>query len=344
MERSNFRDFRRRISWGSIFAGTVTVLAISILLSILSTSIGLFMFDPLSNHPTSGIGTTVGIWTIVALLISLLAGGFVAGKLAGTDGFIHGFVVWGTTLLITVILGAFLAVGAVKLTSNILGSISSATGSVLSGVGSVVKDGASELSDQANDLFGDIDFNDTLNSNDIQQNVRQALRRSGVREFQPGYLQNQMRAVKSDLKKTVKKVAANPEDADEIINKFLDRLKNRADNFAKNINRENLTKAISNNSDMTPAEVNHAVDQYMDLKNKAIEQGKEQIDNLEQAIQQAQQDWEVIKQKALVQAEKASKAAARSTLFSFIGILIGAILCAFAGFFGAKKTRQGYEA
>lgn len=344
MERTKARYLRHRISWGSIFAGTVTVLAISILLSILSTSIGLFMFDPLSDHPTSGIGTTVGIWTAIALIISLISGGFVAGKLAGEDGFIHGFLVWATTLIITVILGAMLAAGAVKLTANILGSVSSATGSVLSGVGSVVKDGASEISDQAKDVFGNIDLNTNLNGNNLQKNVRDALRRSGVKEFQPYYLQNQLNQVKTDLKKTIKKVVANPEDANDIINNFLDRLQNRTENFAKSINREDLTRAIANNSDMSQAEVEKAVDQYIDLTNQAIQQGKEEINNLEQTIEKARQDWEVMKQKALIKAEKASKAAARSALISFIAILIGAALCAFAGLFGSRKTREGYEA
>ena len=41
------------MSWGSVFGGVMTVLAISVLLSILNSSIGLFMFDPLSDHPVA---------------------------------------------------------------------------------------------------------------------------------------------------------------------------------------------------------------------------------------------------------------------------------------------------
>lgn len=108
----------------------MTVLAISVLLSILNSSIGLFMFDPLSDHPVAGIGTAVGIGSAIILVAGMAAGGFVAGKLAGMDGMIHGFLVWATTLIVAVVLGIFLAVGAAKMTVNTLGAVSSVTGSV----------------------------------------------------------------------------------------------------------------------------------------------------------------------------------------------------------------------
>ena len=94
MKKLSFAELKGRVSWGSVFGGVMTVLAISVLLSILNSSIGLFMFDPFADNPVSGIGTTVGIGTAVALIVSMIAGGFVAGKLAGVDGLIHGFLVF----------------------------------------------------------------------------------------------------------------------------------------------------------------------------------------------------------------------------------------------------------
>ena len=83
---NNWTELKKRVSWGSVFGGVVTVLAVSILLSVLSSSIGLFMFDPFADNPVSGIGTTVGIGSAVAVIVRMVAGGFVAGKLAGVDG------------------------------------------------------------------------------------------------------------------------------------------------------------------------------------------------------------------------------------------------------------------
>ncbi len=343
MERNRFTVLQKRVSWGSIFAGTVTVLAISFLLSLLGSSIGLFMIDPLSDHPMSGVGTTVGIWTVVSLLISLAAGGFVAGKLAGADGMIHGFLTWATTLIVTVVLGAMLAISAVKTTVNILGSISSAAGSVISNVGSAVGDGVSSLADEAQNVFGDIDFDD-MDKSEVKDNVRQALKKSGVKEFQPEYLDNQFKLIRSDLQKSVKKLVTHPNDADNIINDFTDRVKKRTETAFQDVNRDDLTKAIANNSSMSKAEVDKAVDEYIILYNNAREQGQERIADLEQTVADAKQQWEKMKQDAREKADKASNSAARSALWSFFGILIGGGLCAFTGFYGAKMTKELYEA
>lgn len=340
MDRFNFSELKNRVSWGSIFGGVMTVVAISILLSVLGSSIGFFMLDPLADHPADGIGTTVGIWTAIALIISMIAGGFVAGKLAGTDGMIHGFLVWATSLLFAAILGILLTIGAAKLTLNALGAVTSVAGNVISGAGSVIGSGISSLSDQAEDLFGDIDFNSDLQEGNIPQNIRKALAQSNVKELQPDYLQNQLEQVKTDLKKSVKKVVANPEDADNIINGFVDRLKKRTDKITKNVDREDLAKAIANNTNLSKAEAEKAIDQYMDMIDQATAKAKQELNKLEQTLQDAAQEWQEMKHKALVAADEATDAAARSMLISFFAILIAAILSSLAGAWGGRKTQE----
>lgn len=343
MRKFNFTELKGRVSWGSVFGGVMTVLAISILLSVLGTSIGLYMLDPLADHPASGIGTTVGIWSAVALIISMIAGGFVAGKLAGVDGMIHGFLVWATTLIFAAIVGVMLTIGAAKLTVNALGAVSSVAGNIISGAGSVVGSGISALSDQAKEHFGDIDFNTDIKGEDIPQNIRKALAQSGIKELQPNYLQDQLKEVKSDLGKSVKKVIANPEDADNIINKFMDRLKKRTDKITQNIDRNDLAKAIANNTNLSKAEADKAIDQYIDMINKTTAEAKQQINNLEQSLKNAAQEWKEIKHEALIAADEATDAAAKSALISFFAILAGAILCSIAGSYGGKKTQDHVE-
>lgn len=343
MRRFIFGDLKDRVSWGSVIGGVMTVLAISILLSILGSSVGLYMLDPLAEHPASGIGTTVGIWTAVALIISMIAGGFVSGKLAGVDGMIHGFLVWATTLFLVAILGVMITIGAAKLTVNALGAVSSVAGNVISGASSVVGNGISALSDQAENVFGDMDFNSDVNDSDVPQNIRKALVQSGVKELQPGYLKNQLNQVKTDLNKSIKKVVAAPEDADHIVNGFMDRLKKRADKITSNIDRNDLAKAVANNTNMTKAEADKAIDQYIDMINKAAAQAKEDINQLEQKMQEAAQEWKKMKHKALVAADEATDTAATSALISFIALLIAAILCSAAGSWGSRKTQDRVE-
>ena len=344
MSNSNFTKIRNHVSWGGIFAGVVTVLAISILLSILGSSIGLYMFNPLSSDPVSGVGTTMGIWSVISLLISLAAGGFVAGKLSGADGVIHGFIVWAMTLFISVFMILCLVISTAKLTFNVLGSVSSAVGSLASGVGSVVDDGLSGLSDQAKNVFSDVNINSDNAKYNVQDNVRQALKKSGIKELQPEYLDNELNEIKSDLNISLEKIVKNPNDADAIVSQFVNSIKTQAKEISTKIDRNDLTKAIANNSNMSKAEVDKTVNEYIELRNGAIEKAQEQLDKLNKSIEESKQKLDKIKQEALVQAEKASNEAATSGLISFFALTIGAIVSSFFGRYGVQKTKDGYEA
>ena len=337
---NNWDELKKRVSWGSVFGGVVTVLAVSILLSVLGSSIGLFMFDPFADNPVSGIGTTVGIGTAVALIVSMIAGGFVAGKLAGVDGLIHGFLVWGTTLIVGAFFGVLLTVGAARLTMNALGAASSVAGGVISGTGSIFGSGVSALSDQAKELFGGIDFKVDLKDGEIPKDIRAVLAKSKVKELQPDYLQKQLENVKTDLGKSVKKAIASPEDTDEIFKNFLTRLKEQTNNWAKSIDRNDLAKALANNTNMSKAEADKAIKQYTEIMRKASTEADKQIRNLEQSLEKATQEWQEVKQNTLEAADKAADAAARSALISFFALLIGAVLCCLAGAYGSRKTQE----
>jgi hypothetical protein len=120
---------RRRISWGAIFAGVVLVLAVQLLLSLFGLGVGLTTVDPVqgaNGMPTaSSLGIGAGIWWTVSYIIALIAGGYVAARLAGLvtsyDGVLHGLLTWAFALLVTfyllttalggVIGGAFRTVG-----------------------------------------------------------------------------------------------------------------------------------------------------------------------------------------------------------------------------------------
>jgi hypothetical protein len=96
----------RRISWGAILAGVVVVLVVQLLLMLLGLAIGMATIDPASgNTPqASTLGISSAVWWLVATAIAVLAGGWVAGRLAGmptrTDGTLHGVVTWAAATLI----------------------------------------------------------------------------------------------------------------------------------------------------------------------------------------------------------------------------------------------------
>lgn len=101
---------RARISWGAIFAGVIIAVAIQIVLGILGTGIGLTMVDPSEGTTpgAAGFGIGAGIYWLITTIIALGAGGYAAARVAGVhdrfDGLVHGLVVWGVTLLLTLYL------------------------------------------------------------------------------------------------------------------------------------------------------------------------------------------------------------------------------------------------
>ncbi|MBB3346085.1 hypothetical protein [Sphingomonas sp. BK069] len=118
-----------RVSWGAIFAGVVLAVAVQLLLGILGTGIGLSMVDPVEGTTpgATGFGIGAGLYWLITTVVALGAGGYAAARLSGVterfDALVHGLVVWGVTLILTLYLltsavggiigGAFRTVGAV---------------------------------------------------------------------------------------------------------------------------------------------------------------------------------------------------------------------------------------
>lgn len=137
-----------RLSWRAILAGIVVVIAVQLILSVLGAGIGLGFVD-LQNGQTPEIanfGTSAGLWWFVTTLISFAFGSYVAARAAGAptrfDGMLHGLVIWGLTLIVTVYLLST-ALG------SLIGGTFSALGSTVSAVGQSVQSVAPAAADMA---------------------------------------------------------------------------------------------------------------------------------------------------------------------------------------------------
>jgi ElaB/YqjD/DUF883 family membrane-anchored ribosome-binding protein len=96
----------KRMSWGAVLAGAVVALSVQLLLSLLGIGIGLATVDPAAGDTPSAasFGIATGVFYAIVTLLSLFAGGWVAGRLAGmpvrTDGLLHGLVTWSVAMLL----------------------------------------------------------------------------------------------------------------------------------------------------------------------------------------------------------------------------------------------------
>ncbi|WP_207191649.1 hypothetical protein [Paracraurococcus ruber] len=135
----------RRVSWGAVLAGVVVALAAGLTLNLLGLGIGATTIDAAARDtPDAGsLGIGAAAWVLVANLLALALGGYVAATLSGVavrlDAALHGLAVWGTCALLSVALLGNVAVGlafsAARGASNLLGGVASGVGSIASAAG-----------------------------------------------------------------------------------------------------------------------------------------------------------------------------------------------------------------
>ena len=90
---------RRAPFWGAIIAGTVAALALQVVLMMLGAGLGLAIYNPITDeNPIADLGTGAAVIQGLAAVVSLWAGGWVAGRFTGRAGLkvgcLHGFMVW----------------------------------------------------------------------------------------------------------------------------------------------------------------------------------------------------------------------------------------------------------
>ena len=100
---SDFVVGRPRLSWGAVFGGAVAALGLWALLYVFGLAVGLSTIDPNSMRGLRPSAMFAGIWAVIAPLIALFIGGWVAGRGAGfvgrAAGAVHGLVVWSLTTI-----------------------------------------------------------------------------------------------------------------------------------------------------------------------------------------------------------------------------------------------------
>ncbi len=139
----------KRTSWGAIFAGVIIVLIVQVLLSMLGVGIGASTVDVVEGQSpqASTIGIGAGIWWVVASLISVAVGAWVAGRLAGMpqrmDGALHGLVTWGLSALVVF----YLATTAM---SSLVGGAFSVVGSAVQTAGQAAYQGGQAAANASN--------------------------------------------------------------------------------------------------------------------------------------------------------------------------------------------------
>lgn len=338
MELVKETELNRRISWGSIYAGVVTVMAVSLLLTTLGSSLGFSMLSPQSDDVINGADKAVLIWSVISIVLSLACGGFVAGRLAGADGTIHGFLSWATSLLVASVLGFAVAGGILQMAGSAVGVAASATGSAVSGLGNAAGKASGATADIAQNIADRLGLNTHLTAPQTDEQVLDALRRSNIKELQPEFLQSQLQAAGRDIADSVKDLAVNPGNSETIIDTLIGKLKSRTEAVSKGVDRNEVKKALAENTRLSPEEAGRAVDSFIQARDKTVQEVRDRMTQLQSNLDDAKAQYAEFKKQAKEKADEAASAAAKIALWSFIALLAGAIVSTLAGWWGVKLT------
>jgi hypothetical protein len=119
VQRTESINVRNRTDWGAIWAGMFTFIAIWSVFGLLGVAIFATAANPKAANPVTGMSWGIGIWAVILTIIAMYVAGRETGRLAGVtnrhDGLIHGMIMFGlsvvATLIITVLGGSALAGG-----------------------------------------------------------------------------------------------------------------------------------------------------------------------------------------------------------------------------------------
>ncbi len=313
----------RRVSWGAVLAGTLIALMIVLLVNLLTLGIGFETIDPATEaDPLGGVGTGLSIGVIIANVLALFFGGWVAGRLAGnprtTEGVLHGILVWG---LVTLLSFWLLTTAVGRLVSGVTGAIGQGLSAVGGGIASVAPDAAGAV-ESALEAQGVSLENIRGEAQGLLSNVE------GVDIVEgEGSVQETAGEAAQDIESTAQAIAQNPQAATQEINELIDQLSASGESLADSANRQDLVEALAANTNLSQAEAENTVDGWIST-----------LQGVDVNVQGAQQELERA-------AQNASDALGRAALWALLGLLVGAVIAGIGGAVGSPSNpRQARRA
>ncbi len=302
-----------KISWSAILAGVLVSLVTMLVLNLLGIGIGLASINPVTEaRPFSGVGTGAIIWYVISNLIAIFAGGYTAARLSGIPipiiSTFHGILSWCLYTLISFWL-LTTAVG------SIVSGVGSAISQTLSSVGSVVGGGQnngnqSQQSGQSSPLSLD----------KITSEVKQILRQTGDPDLQPDAIENKAENATQDARQALRSGNAV---SDQEMGSILEQLLYRGENLVEDLDQKDVANVIASRTDMTQEEANNAAETVVRNFNEAKQEAKQLAAEAEQQAKEA--------------AAKAADVASSAAIWSFVALVLGAIVAAAGGRAGRPK-------
>lgn len=310
-----------RISWGSVFAGTLVGLAILASLTLLGMSIGFGVVDPSTDkNPLAGVGIGSAFWAVVIMIASLFTAGFVAARMSGqpntTTAMMHGVTVW-----------ALVTVAMIWLAGTVVGGLIGGTISTISSGASAVGSAITQAASYTERQISQINFEEAL-PNQLPPEVQSRLEARGLTienfrtEFRQAIYnsalgQDDLNQLRENARETAREIVQNPRDYQSIISDFVDNLTDSGeDAVISEAERMQIIDQLVERTGITRTEA----ETYIAETEAKVLQLRQ---NVMQAFEQAQQQ-------ALEATETALNGLTKAAFWSFAGLAM-ALIAAAAG-------------
>ena len=142
-----------RLSWGAVLAGLVFVIAMSWLLFLFGSAVGLGIADATDMEAIGdGLGMGAVIWMLISSIVTFFLGSVLAARLSGrsneTTGMMHGVTLWSVGTALMIVLGYFGMSGLLQTGQAMVKGMVSTTAAI----GTATVTGASAVGAAAEDL------------------------------------------------------------------------------------------------------------------------------------------------------------------------------------------------
>ncbi|MDT2813709.1 methyl-accepting chemotaxis protein [Vagococcus carniphilus] len=328
------RDRGYSLSWGAIFSGVVTFIALFFSLSLIGSAIGFGMFEPTSNEPLNGVGTGLLIWTLISLILSYLGAGFVSGVSASGVGLLHGFLTWCSSLIVMLFILSYMTIGVFSTVNSLLGNTTSAIGK-----GSeIVASGASDLVEKTfKEITSDLKKIDT---DKLESTIEASLKDTKIPELQPDYLKNELSQATDDVKSAGEELVLHPENSDTIMTDLSNRLTDRVKKINDAIDEEAIANELVANSDLSQEEASKAAENITTELNKASKETANQIDKMRESIENSKEKIDESIKNTREITEDMSNTTSQASIWGFIIMVVGLVVTSLGGVLGSNYTKK----
>ncbi|CAF26467.1 TIGR04086 family membrane protein [Bartonella quintana] len=332
--------FYTPISWSAIFAGLVTALATSICLSFLVAALGLSQMDFSSSSPFEGSFLSVGIGSLIVMLISLASGSFVAGRFAETSGALHGFLTWALLTLLMALQASFLVSSAASLSAKIV-SESGATQKIVDSLKTDVFPLLSKLNGKNVESFLRENTENGVDFDKLRSELRTLLKKSEISALDPDRLKQAYQKALKDVGSVLTAFKNDPSHSRTYLRELRHRLSDHIQTMTAKFNQSEIIDDLMKGG-MTRAEAQKAANHALDVYQTAEAKIGQTIKAFEQQANTLSEKLNTAKNNARHGADKTAKTASHMGWWGFLGSLIGAILSSVLGYYGYRSRKNSF--